>query len=64
LANQYELTQEIVAETIELRKIRKIKLPDAIIAATAIVDNLTLISGNTKDFESIQGVKLFNPFTL
>lgn len=35
-ANIYELHSEIVSQTIEIRKKYKIKLPDAIIAATAI----------------------------
>lgn len=61
LANRYELTQEIVRQTIILRKIVKIKLPDAIIASTAIVHNLVLISRNTKDFENIKGLELLNP---
>jgi predicted nucleic acid-binding protein len=62
LANQYELTQEVVKQTITLRKVRKIKLPDAIIAATAIVHNLSLISRNTKDFMNIQGLELLDPY--
>ncbi|TAE34104.1 MAG: PIN domain-containing protein [Cytophagales bacterium] len=33
------------------------KLPDAIIAATAIVHNLTLLSTNDSDFERIEGLK-------
>ena len=52
-ANQYELTPEVVSQTIEIRKVYKIKLPDAIIAATAICHNLVLISRNTKDFEKM-----------
>lgn len=35
---------------------------DSLIAATALVHDLTLVTRNTKDFEQI-GVKLFNPFT-
>jgi toxin FitB len=34
---------------------------DALIAATAIVDSLTVVTRNTKDFEAT-GVKLFNPW--
>ena len=47
------LTDEIVTKTIELRQTFKIRLPDAIIAATAILFDLTLISRNDKDFKSI-----------
>jgi predicted nucleic acid-binding protein len=35
---------------------------DALIAATALVHNLTLVTRNTKDFEDI-GVRLFNPWS-
>ena len=45
-----ELTRSINAKTIEIRKSKKIKLPDAVIAATAIVHDLTLISQNDRDF--------------
>lgn len=35
---------------------------DSLIAATALIHDLTLVTRNTKDFEQT-GVKLFNPFT-
>ena len=44
------LTDGIVDETIGLKKIKKIKLPDAIIAASALVHKLEIISRNTNDF--------------
>ena len=50
----------VVAATIQLRKERKIKVPDAIIAATAMVHRLTLISRNTKDFKGIPGLEVIN----
>jgi predicted nucleic acid-binding protein len=62
LAKQYELTKAIVDQTIALRKVHKIKLPDAVIAATAIFYNLTLVSRNTKDFENINGLEVINPY--
>jgi predicted nucleic acid-binding protein len=49
----YHMDDEIIEKTIELRKKYKIKLPDAIIAATAIVNNFTLISHNFSDFQKI-----------
>lgn len=58
------LTDEIVEKTIELRRAYKIKLPDAIIAATAIAYGFTLISRNDKDFSRIAGLNYLNPFTL
>ncbi|HPR61236.1 MAG TPA: type II toxin-antitoxin system VapC family toxin, partial [Prolixibacteraceae bacterium] len=43
----------VINEAIEIRKKTKVKLPDAIIAATALCYNLTLISDNDKDFNLI-----------
>ncbi len=57
-----ELEQAIKLKTAEIRKVVKIKLPDAIIASTALVYNLTLITRNTEDFKNINGLKIINPF--
>jgi predicted nucleic acid-binding protein len=57
-----ELEQAIKIKTANIRKSHKIKLPDAIIAATALVYDLTLISRNTSDFIHIDGIKLLDPF--
>ncbi|HOO84234.1 MAG TPA: type II toxin-antitoxin system VapC family toxin [Prolixibacteraceae bacterium] len=53
----------VINEAIEIRKKTKVKLPDAIIAATALCYNLTLISDNDKDFNLItdMGLKYLNP---
>lgn len=50
------LTDDIVNQTIQLRKQYKIKLPDAIIAATAMTLNFVLLSRNTSDFKKIEGL--------
>lgn len=44
------LTHEISENVISLRKKHKIRLPDAIIWATAQTHNLLLVTRNTKDF--------------
>ncbi len=59
-----DLEQPIKLKTADIRREYKLKLPDAIIAATAIANNLTLITRNTKDFEAITGLVLLNPFEL
>ena len=64
LANVIEIDKAIIDTCIELRMRKKIKLPDAIIAATALANNLTLISRNTKDFEDISGLTCINPYEL
>ncbi len=56
------LSENIVEQTIEIRKENKIKTPDAIIAATALVNQLKLISHNTKDFDKIAGLKIIDPY--
>ena len=55
------VSQDIIDQTISIRKIYKLKLPDAFIAATAIVNNLTLLSDNDKDFVKISELKYINP---
>ncbi|MDR0792076.1 MAG: type II toxin-antitoxin system VapC family toxin [Chitinophagaceae bacterium] len=57
------LTKEIEARTILIRKNKKIKLPDAIIAATAIVYNFTLVTHNNDDFKDIPGLTILDPFS-
>lgn len=64
LADVIQIDKAIIDTCIELRKPKKIKLPDAIIAATALVNNLILISRNTKDFEDISGLTCINPYEL
>jgi predicted nucleic acid-binding protein len=52
---------DIIREAIRVRKLYKLKLPDAIIAATALVNNMTLIADNDKDFTLIPELKYINP---
>ena len=54
----------IINCTIRIRREIKIKLPDAIIAATAIVHKITVVSRNERDFSRIEGLKWINPHTL
>jgi predicted nucleic acid-binding protein len=54
----------IQTQTVAVRQAHKIKLPDAIIAATAIVYNLTIISRNINDFKNIVGINCINPWEL
>lgn len=57
------LTPAIVSQCISIRRSRKIKTPDAIIAATAIVHNLTIITSDS-DFKNITGLKVVDPLNL
>jgi len=60
-SNVLVLTEPVVLKTIEIRQQNKIKLPDAIIAATALVHQLTLVSRNTDDFKNVPGLTVVNP---
>jgi toxin FitB len=55
------LDDRITTKVIELRRTFNIELPDSIIAATALAENLTLWTHNTKDFEEIPNLRLFDP---
>ncbi len=58
------LSDEIANQTISIRKSLKIKLPDAIIAATALVHGFELISRNEDDFKKVPGLGVVNPFAV
>lgn len=58
------LSDEIIDQTIQLRKIYKIKTPDAIIAATAKSLSFTLISRNAKDFKKVKGLTVIDPWSI
>ena len=60
----FSLDDEIVDKTIEVRKKYKLKLPDAIIAATAMINNLILVTHNKKDFKEIRGLKIIDPLKI
>ncbi len=62
-ANILPLTPDVVAQCVKIRRSRKIKTPDAIIAATAIAHSLTLITSDS-DFNNIKGLKIVNPNNL
>lgn len=65
LATMFYVDDLIADQTIQLRKIyRKLKLGDAILAATALVNDFILISRNIKDFEFIEGLECINPHEL
>ncbi len=51
----------ITNKVIELRRTVNIELPDAIIAATALANDLILWTHNTEDFKKISDLSLFDP---
>ena len=58
LLPEFELTGPIAEDTIRIRRDFGLKLPDAVIAATARVHAQTLLTGNGADFARVQGLSL------
>ena len=56
-----EISNEVITHCVNLRKGKKIKTPDAIIAATALAYGYTMITNNERDFVHISGLKIVNP---
>ncbi|MEK8018842.1 MAG: type II toxin-antitoxin system VapC family toxin [Candidatus Parabeggiatoa sp.] len=56
------LSEEIVKCCIQLRQSTSLKVPDAIIAATALHLELPLMTRNIKDFQKVPDLKWINPF--
>jgi toxin FitB len=62
IAQVLPISQNVLAQAVALRQQKRMTLGDAIIAGTALVYELTLITRNTDDFRWIAELKLFNPF--
>ena len=56
-----DVTQAVSNQAVENRKIKKIKLPDNLIASTAMVNGLIIVTRNVKDFKSFD-IKVLNIF--
>jgi predicted nucleic acid-binding protein len=56
-----DISPDVIVQCVNLRKSKKIKTPDAIIAATALAHGYTIITNNEKDFTGIKGLKICNP---
>ncbi len=64
-ATTLSLDELVTKHTINLRReYKKLKLGDAIIAATALVHNLIVISRNISDFKNITGLQVIDPHNL
>ena len=63
ISNVIALSDLIVDKCIEIRRNCKIKTPDAIIAATAMIHDFTLLTSDS-DFKRIPNLKILNPFDL
>ena len=61
--NEIEVTSSIIDRAITIRRAKRIKAPDAIIAATAQEMRATVITRNTTDFMAIDDLTAVNPWT-
>jgi toxin FitB len=61
-ANVFPLSDAVATRAIELRRSYGVKLADAVIAATALTEDLQLATRNVSDFKGIERLKILNPF--
>jgi toxin FitB len=61
-AQTFPVSEEIARKAVELRQLRKISLGDSLIAATALIEECTLVTKNTRDFKWIEDLDLIDPF--
>jgi predicted nucleic acid-binding protein len=64
LTTIHPVSTDLVKMTIDIRRSTSIKLPDAIIAATAIVHQLPLISRNKADFRKVEDLQIIDPYNM
>ena len=57
------VSQPVLEQAVALRQQRRISLGDSIIAATTLLNGLTLVTANIADFRWIENIKLTNPLT-
>jgi predicted nucleic acid-binding protein len=55
------ITDAVVSQAIALRQRYRLHLGDALIAATAVVHNKTLLTHNVADFNRIEGLSVLDP---
>jgi len=53
----YNLEEEVIVKAIEIRKNKKMNLPDPIIAATSVVNDMVLITNDGRAFKSLRTLK-------
>lgn len=58
LLPELPLSEPVIANAIQIRKTFSLRLPDALIAATALTHGLQLVTGNEADFKRVDGLNL------
>lgn len=62
--HEIPVSNTVIDKAIQLRKQVKIKSPDAIVAASALVEGAELVTRNVSDFHPIPGLTLIDSTTL
>ncbi len=57
-------TESVILKTIQIKRSQKIKLGDALIAATGVVHGFTIVTRNIADFKNIPELEVIDPFGL
>jgi predicted nucleic acid-binding protein len=60
----FGLEEAIILKAIDIRKNHRVKLPDAIVGATALVNGQILITHNVSDFKNITGLQVIDSWLL
>jgi predicted nucleic acid-binding protein len=64
LLNEFEevaVSDAVVERTIQIRKLVRIKIPDALIAASADTAQAVVVTRNTSDFQRVPGLTVVHP---
>jgi predicted nucleic acid-binding protein len=58
------ISADVISKCVDIRKNKKAKTHDAIIAAIALAYGYTLVTNNEKDFVTITDLKIINPWKI
>ena len=61
LATVFPVNKAVADKAIEMRRSKRVKLVDAVIASTALVNHLRLVTTNVRDFKGIRDLQIINP---
>ena len=60
--NSIPLNKVVIDKAILIRQQKKMSLGDSIIAATALLNGLIVVTRNTEDFIWLENIAVYNPF--